>query len=886
MATRALHSLGETDRFVELVRQLKERRAEIGMHAEQFRQVRVDLAANRQHYLDLYERAPIGYLTLDDRGRVRRANRSANRFFGVEPQALCGLEFVNLLPASDAEHFRRLLQQLSANEPTRSLAVSFSRQANMGRRARLTLARTREGVLVSIQELGEMRLNVALKEREAELRAIWETVSDAIVIVDEHLRIVSSNPAAARLFGPSREQLLGRPITDYIPKFPAVATDARLELWAQSENGRAIPVEVAIAAREGPRRALLAVIVDMSERRREQAEHDEALLRFDEIAGRAEDGFYIAVAGYGESLYVSPALETIYGRPLAEYANQPWPRLDWVHWEDRFLVTQAAEAARDGLPFDVEYRIVRPTGEVRVVHDRASVLGGGRRISGILRDVTGEREMAEDLRKAQRLEAMGTLASGVAHDFNNLLMGVGGCVQLALRRLDPADPASAYLRRAADAILRGANLTRQILRIGDTRRLSDGQVVLDDVVFGARGLVESLIGETISLTIVGQAPAVRVGAEAGDIEQMLVNLASNARDAMPTGGGLVLATALEGDTVTLSVRDTGVGMSVAVKARVFEPFFTTKRLGKGTGLGLATVFALARRLGGTVALESSEGVGTTVSVVLPVAKRASQLPPPESRPPRSGGETVLLVDDDPLVRLTVENHLEALGYRALVASSAEEAVGLCEDPTFAVDLMITDVMMPGMLGPDLCRMLRERSKQFPVLFMSAHSREELVRDGHLEADARLLAKPFEAHELGEALGAALEAGRHMAVGNGRRTLVVDDDHDLAETLKELLELEEFEVRVANDPAQALALAAEFEPEIVLCDLELAAATNGYELVAELRSRPALARTYFVALTGYAPSSCRQQARESGFARVLGKPLDFAKLRHALAGPRP
>lgn len=880
------------ERLAALARELATRRRHLAVQEERLRLNQTQLAAAKDRFSELHELAPVGYLTLDAESRILRANLAARSLFELEPRLLGGLSFPELLTfGDDAASYRLASATLSTDSGAKpSLVVTVAQGVEAPIRVRLLLSRSGTGTLVTFHEIGKTRtLCFALQAREAELRAIWNVVADAIVMVDERRAIVSSNPAASRLFQRSREELLGQHISCFLPQFPSKPTPRRIELEAHTAEGQRVPVEVMVTALRPTGGPLVAVIADQTERRREQAELNEALLRFKEIADHVADAFYVAVASSGESLFVSPAFEAIYDRPLASHESEPWPRLGWVHVEDRLAVTQAADAARDGVPFELEYRIVRPSGEVRIVQDRARLLADGERVAGILRDVTRERAMAEELRKSQRLEAMGTLASGVAHDFNNLLMGVGGCVQLALRRLDPADPAASYLRRAADAILRGANLTKQILRIGDTRRLSDGQVVLDDVLFGARDLVESLAGETIAVTIVGQAPDVRVVAEAGDIEQILVNLVSNARDAMPDGGQIVLATelgAVDGEPeVTLSVRDTGTGMSSAVKARVFEPFFTTKRVGKGTGLGLATVFALARRLGGSVGLESTEGTGTTVSVTTPVAKRASQLPPPDSRVPRSGNETVLLVDDDPLVRLTVENHLAVLGYRALVASSAEEAIGFCADEELKIDLMVTDVMMPDMLGPELSRAIRARKKRFPVLFMSAHRREDLIADGRLDESARLLSKPFDAHALGEALAVALEDARRVPIGEQRRMLVVDDDRDLTECLKEVLELERFEVRTAHDPDQALVVAREFRPEIVLCDVELGHEQSGYDLASALRADAHFAETYLVALTGNEPAECRARARDAGFSRVLGKPIDVAKLRHVLANAR-
>jgi len=287
-----------------------------------------------------------------------------------------------------------------------------------------------------------------------------------------------------------------------------------------------------------------------------------------------------------------------------------------------------------------------------------------------------------------------------------------------------------------------------------------------------------------------------------------------------------------------------------------------------------------------VGLESSQRSGTTVSVALPIAKRTSQLPPPSSRAQRSGGETVLLVDDDPLVRLTVENYLEALGYRALSAADADEAIGFCEDPSLAIDLVISDIMMPGMLGGELSRELGRRNKGFGVIYMSAHPRDELVRDGHLETESVLLSKPFDANALEEAIATALEQKRRVPFGAGRRLLFIDDDSEIAQSVGELLELEQFEVRVACDAERALVLAREFRPQIVVCDVELGAGTSGYELGIALRRTPGLAETHFIALSGHNLADVRERALEAGFARVLGKPLDLETLRRALADGAP
>jgi CheY-like chemotaxis protein len=356
-----------------------------------------------------------------------------------------------------------------------------------------------------------------------------------------------------------------------------------------------------------------------------------------------------------------------------------------------------------------------------------------------------------------------------------------------------------------------------------------------------------------------------------------MNLATNARDAMPKGGRLTLRTVLQQNSVSLECLDNGVGMSNAVRARLFEPFFTTKGVGKGTGLGLATVFALVRRIGGTVHVESEIGHGTCFRMTFPLVEPTAEQRSPESVPPPASGATVLMADDDPLVRLTVEHHLAALGYRVLVASSTHEAIEVCEDDSLRIDLMLTDVMMPEMLGTELARVLASRNKKFPVVYMSAHAKEELVSTGRLPQGARLLAKPFDANTLSEALTAALEEARVNRENARHRIFVIDDNRDIAEGLQEILRLRGHTVEIAVSADEALGNVPAFRPHVVLCDVALGGRMDGFELTRTLRHDPRLAETLFIAVTGFQSSECQEQATEAGMHRVLTKPVVTDKL---------
>jgi two-component system cell cycle sensor histidine kinase/response regulator CckA len=568
-----------------------------------------------------------------------------------------------------------------------------------------------------------------------------------------------------------------------------------------------------------------------------------------------------------------------------------------VHPDDHERARAARERACAGEECDEEYRIVRPDGSVRLVRDRAFPAREQSRVIGILQDVTEERRLEEELRQSQRMESLGTLASGIAHDFNNLLMGLAGFASLALKSLDADHPAAGFVRRSLEAVTRGASLTRQLLAFSYRRPGGAAAIEIDSVVLAARDLLDRLVGDHIAVAVETTAPGLRVSADAGDVEQMLMNLLSNARDAMPNGGSVVVRTEPRSEGggepthVALSVRDTGHGMDDATKARVFEPFFTTKSVGKGTGLGLSTVFAVVRRLEGQVRVESQPGQGTTITISLPLVESESSELGAEA-PAASGHETVLVVEDDPLVRTTVQSYLETLGYRVLCAANGDEALRAIEAPGTRVDLTLTDVMMPGRLGGELARELSGRQPEMDFLFMSAHPRQELVRLGRIEARAPFLSKPFTQDELGIAVHRMLapdaaeapESPPDEPALQPLRLLVIEDNVDLADSLRESLAIAGHEVMVAYGGGEGLRIARELSPHAVLCDLELGGGMSGYDVARALAGGQTAPhdRPYLVALTGTQKSACSEQALAAGFDFVLTKPTALEEIEEILA----
>jgi len=384
--------------------------------------------------------------------------------------------------------------------------------------------------------------------------------------------------------------------------------------------------------------------------------------------------------------------------------------------------------------------------------------------------ITGYKSLEAQLRQSQKMEAVGRLAGGVAHDFNNLLTVILGYV--AMLREDSAHAAAvAELEEIEQAALRAAALTQKLLAFSRKQILQPRIIDLNEVVTGMEELLRRLIGEDISLVTVRGSGLGRVKADPHQVEQVIMNLVVNARDAMPSGGCITIETrnteldagALQlqpGQYVLVSVADTGHGMDEKVAARIFEPFFTTKEAGKGTGLGLSTVYGIVEQSGGTVAVESAPGAGTTFRVYLPIADIATHYEAAKERAaePLHGAATVLLVEDEAPVRQLVSKTLAAAGYRVLQAGSGEEALGMSVG-TQPFDLLLTDVVMPGMTGPELVLRVRASHPECAVLFISGYD-NELIDRSMLERTASFLPKPFTPRALLNRVGELLAVQRH------------------------------------------------------------------------------------------------------------------------------
>ena len=359
--------------------------------------------------------------------------------------------------------------------------------------------------------------------------------------------------------------------------------------------------------------------------------------------------------------------------------------------------------------------------------------------------------------RAQKMETMGRLMAGVTHDFANLITVIDGYCDILLKRAPARDPLHAELQQVRNAIGHGARLTNQLLDFARGAGAAPAPLDLNRLIREMQRMLRPIIGEQVNLEIIPGEPLDLVVADAGQMEQVIVNLILNARDAMPSGGTVRVATANTEAGVTLSVSDTGCGIEANVLPHVFEPFFTTRRTGSGTGLGLSTTKEIVEQSGGEIRVQSQPGAGATFTIRLPRVRRMEGAGrSTEEQAPQTGDETVLLVEDEESVRGLLAYMLHSRGYRVLQAASGDEALPLFETHAAEIDLVLTDIVMPGMSGVELAARLRQMRAEMPIVFMSGYSGDVLTRTGPLPEGMSFLPKPLRPDVLAAKLREALD----------------------------------------------------------------------------------------------------------------------------------
>jgi len=491
------------------------------------------------------------------------------------------------------------------------------------------------------------------------------------------------------------------------------------------------------------------------------------------------------VDGEGRRVYNSPAYQKILGYTLQEL--QSTSTLAQIHPDDRQLVQEAAaQAGAEGIGRQIEYRMRHKNGTWRILESTASAIrsdsGRVEHLVIVNRDITDRRRLEDQFRQAQKMDAIGRLSGGIAHDFNNILGVIIGYAEILQENMDSTHPDRSCVDEIQRAGQRAASLTRQLLAFSRQQVLEPKVLDLNAVISDMEKMLRRLIGEDIELSTDLNQELGHVRADQGQLEQVILNVAVNARDAMPDGGkfsittqDLVMAEAetkrysypfRPGRYVLLTVSDNGMGMDLGTQARIFEPFFTTKEKGKGTGLGLATVYGIVKQSEGYIEVHSEVGVGTTFKIYLPIVEALIE---PDSTQPAlisslQGNETILLAEDDDILRILARNMLVRFGYTVLEASNGAEACELARKRTGRIDLLLTDVVMPGMNGRELGERLAQERPDLTIVYMSGYTGQG-VGQGVLPSGCHFLAKPFHRESLARKLREALETALASYVPN-------------------------------------------------------------------------------------------------------------------------
>ena len=737
--------------------------------------------------------------TLD--GTIVTWNAGAERLHGYSASELIGRTASVMIPGDKQAELATILEGVrrgKASEPFETkrnrkdgsvidVSVTISPMMDPAGRVtgRSTIARD-----ITSRKHAESALN---QERDRAQRYL-DTAQVILLALDIGGRITMVNRYACAIFGRSERELLGRDfIETCVP--PRLREDTRTKLRAVHGGPDSSIVDNPIVTNSGDERMIewrntllrdadgcvvgtISSGSDVTDRNRAS----ESLRVAEERTRYAMQASGVGLwdMDYASGVLTwSETLESQCGLKAGTFDGTFEAFADCIHPDDRKTTLETiGKALQTGSDFTVQNRAVWPDGTVRWLSGSGSVRLGEHgepvRAVGIFMDVTERRLLEEQYQQAQKMEAVGRLAGGVAHDFNNLLMVITGYSDILLQGLMPADPRRQDLEQIKKASDAATSLTRQLLAFSRQQVIELRDVVLEDAVEGATKMLQRLIGEDVDLVTSLSPVPVTVRIDPGQLEQIIMNLVVNARDAMPTGGKLTIETAIveltqqdasahwpvtPGRFALLAVSDTGVGMDEKTRAKIFEPFFTTKGQGKGTGLGLATVYGIVKQSNGFIWVYSEPGQGATFKVYFPVIESApatDQLGKTEEITPR-GVETILLVEDSDGVRDIARRVLERQGYHVLVASSASGALELARGFSGTIHLLLTDVVMPEMSGRVLSETFAQEYPDAKVLFMSGYTDDAVVRHGVLQAETPYLQKPFSPHALAGRVRELLDA---------------------------------------------------------------------------------------------------------------------------------
>ncbi len=622
---------------------------------------------------------------------------------------------------------------------------------------------------MNLERLVEERTSELMKSEE-KFRSYVENAPDGIFVTNNKGNYLDVNQAACDLLGYTRKELLKLSISDIVT--PGSLEEALNSFYLLVENGRVHgeylfthadghEFHMSVDSTEISPDKFIGFCSDISDRKRAEEALLESEAKFRSVIEQSNDAIHVLYKGKFD--LINTRFSEMFGVSFEDVISPEFNFIDLIAPESKSKMIEQEEMRKRGEKPPPHYEFVAFDKDHNLIEVEASgteiSYRGGEAFLCTIRDVTERKRLEEQFHQAQKMESVGRLAGGVAHDFNNLLTVITGHAELAAMQLDSHDPFRDDIKGIQEAANRAADLTRQLLAFSRKQKLQPRLLNLNVIITQLNKMLQRMIGEDIEILTLPDNDLWNLKIDPGQIEQVIINLVVNARDAMPAGGKLTISTRntvldkdncdIQGDIpagnyILLTVTDTGEGMSDTVKKQIFEPFFTTKAEGKGTGLGLSTVFGIVIQSDGGIEVHSELGEGTTFSIFLPQAEEdieeivfegdAIDLP--------RGTETILIAEDDDALRSLVCRILRGQGYKTIEAQNGGEALMICRELDKPVDLVITDVVMPSMRGEILIKNLREIWSEVKVLYMSGYSAEKVSDSKILESDDPFIQKPF------------------------------------------------------------------------------------------------------------------------------------------------
>jgi PAS domain S-box-containing protein len=726
---------------------------------------------------DLFDGISAGVWIIDAARDTQYVNPHMAALLGQTPAEMRGRAFLSFVPADShaivSEYFDRF-----EHRAERQTEISFHRRDGSLLTTILSAsvlpagaaAEKATAIACFVTDITARRqMEDALGRSAAYYRVLTGAAQDHIFVIDAQDRVEYVNQAAAEQLRTTPDRVIGKLRTEIFPPDVAERQGGNLRQVLTSgkplyAEGRTIYLDrevwlstwlAPIRDASGKVNGVLGLSRDMTARKRAEEELRASEQRLRVVLAHLplvlwatnRDGIATFCAGQGlQALGIMS--ENVIARTFEDVDVEPFTAL-----------AEHVRRALGGEAFSSHINVQELTFDawsVPVRDEKQTIVGA----TGVIFDTTERRRLETELSNAQKMEAVGRLAGGIAHDFNNNLTAIVGYVDMILGQIGDDKPISGDLKEVQRAAERATGLVRRLLAFGRRQVIQPRELNLNAVVQGLTPMLERLIGESIQIVVTLAPDLRRVVGDAGQVEQVIMNLSLNARDAMPFGGTLTIETSnmtaserlpapASGPHVLMTIRDTGTGMDANTREHLFEPFFTTKPVGQGTGLGLSTVYGIVKQLNGFISVDSEVGKGTIFRIVLPVSGHVPEIVQTMASPGRTvvSRETILLVEDEEAVRRFTKLALERHGFHVMEAASPEQALSLAATAERPIGLLLTDVVMPQLSGPELAERLKKERPQLPVLYMSGYPASMVMQGALLDSSVRLLPKPFTTADL-------------------------------------------------------------------------------------------------------------------------------------------